>query len=127
MQGRILVFSAADGKLSLVSEKETRGAVYNVLPFQGMLLTGINSRVQLYRWQPQDNGAWQLSPEASHAGHVLALYIDTRGDFIIVGELSLHVSCGGLNFKDEFVNLRATVFLRKMCMDLGVTECKYFS
>ena len=49
LQGRILVFSALDGKLSLVSEKETRGAVYNVLPFQGMLLTGINSRVQLYR------------------------------------------------------------------------------
>ncbi len=49
-QGRILVFSAIDGKLSLVCEKETRGAVYNVLAFQGMLLTGINSRVQLYRW-----------------------------------------------------------------------------
>ena len=86
LQGRILIFSAADGKLSLVSEKETRGAVYNVLAFQGMLLTGINSRVQLYRWQQQDNGSWQLVPEASHAGHVLALYIDARGDFIIVGE-----------------------------------------
>lgn len=49
MQGRILVFSAADGKLSLVSEKEARGGVYCVLPFQGMLLAGINSRVQLYR------------------------------------------------------------------------------
>lgn len=48
-QGRVLVFSVLDGKLSLVSEKETRGAVYNVLPFQGSLLTGINSRVQLYK------------------------------------------------------------------------------
>jgi hypothetical protein len=38
------------------------------------------------RWQQHDNGSWQLVPEASHAGHVLALYIDTRGDFIVVGE-----------------------------------------
>ena len=34
MQGRILTFSVKDAKLRLVSEKEVKGAVYNVNPFQ---------------------------------------------------------------------------------------------
>lgn len=28
-----------------------------------------------------------LVPECSHAGHVLALYVDVRGDFVLVGDL----------------------------------------
>ena len=34
MQGRILTFSVKDTELRLVSEKEVKGAVYNVNPFQ---------------------------------------------------------------------------------------------
>ena len=34
MQGRILVFMVKDFKLQLVSEREVKGAVYNVNPFQ---------------------------------------------------------------------------------------------
>ena len=34
VQGRILVFSVHDCKLHLVCEKEVRGAVYSVNPFQ---------------------------------------------------------------------------------------------
>ena len=41
------------------------------------------------RWKQQNNGSWALLPEASHAGHVLALYLDTRGDFIVVGAQGL--------------------------------------
>lgn len=48
-QGRILLLQVHNGKLQLISEKETRGAVYNLTAFQGKLLAGINSRVQLYR------------------------------------------------------------------------------
>ena len=43
------MFKVHDSTLELVSEKETRGAVYNVNGFQGKLLAGINGRVQLYR------------------------------------------------------------------------------
>lgn len=49
MQGRLLVFAAREGRLVLVSERETHGAVYNVAPFHGRLLAGINSRIQLFK------------------------------------------------------------------------------
>ncbi|KAL4542634.1 hypothetical protein Ndes2526B_g09435 [Nannochloris sp. 'desiccata'] len=86
-KGRILLFQVHNGKLQLISQKETRGAVYNLNPFHGKLLAGINSRVQLYKWEQQDDGSRQLVPECSHAGHVLVLFVDVRGDFILIGDL----------------------------------------
>ena len=139
MQGRILTFSVKDTKLRLVSEKEVKGAVYNVNPFQvaalpscwcspaqrcatdactdideptlfhrresgrlhslspdittraevhvqGKLIAGVNSKVQLFKWIQTDDGSRELQIECSHTGHVLALYVVTRGDFVIVGE-----------------------------------------
>ena len=49
LQGRIFVLAAAGGKFNVVCEKETRGAVYALTEFQGRLLAGINSRVQMYK------------------------------------------------------------------------------
>lgn len=49
LQGRIFVLAASGGKLNIVCEKETRGAVYALTEFQGRLLAGINSRVQMYK------------------------------------------------------------------------------
>lgn len=85
-KGRILLFQVHNGKLHLITEKETRGCVYNINPFQGKLLAGINSRAQLYKWEQQDDGNRQLVPECSHAGHTLVLYVDVRGDFILIGK-----------------------------------------
>lgn len=90
-KGRILLFQVHNGKLQLISQKETRGAVYNINPFHGKLLAGINSRVQLYKWEQQDDGSRQLVPECSHAGHVLVLFVDVRGDFILIGEWVLFI------------------------------------
>ena len=56
---------------------------------QGKLLAGINSRVQLFKWNQKDDGSWELTTETGHSGHVLALYLATRGDFIIVGTAQL--------------------------------------
>jgi hypothetical protein len=53
---------------------------------QGKLLAGIDSRVQLYRWNEREDGSNELTSECSYSGHVLALYVVTQGDFIIVGE-----------------------------------------
>lgn len=39
VQGRILVFSVRDGKLHVIAEKEVKGAVYNVNPFQARTST----------------------------------------------------------------------------------------
>ena len=43
--GRILVLEVENRKLVLVSEYETNGAVYSLVPFNEMLLAGINNKV----------------------------------------------------------------------------------
>jgi len=98
-QGRILVFAVEDQKLMLVAEKETKGAVYNLNAFGGKLLAGINSRIQLYRWASREVGTHELMPECSHHGNILALYVVTRGDFIVVGDLMKSISL--LMYKPE--------------------------
>ncbi|CAM8892866.1 unnamed protein product [Rhodiola kirilowii] len=91
-KGRILVFIVEDGKLQLVSEKETKGAVYSLNAFNGKLLAGINQKIQLYKWTLRDDGTRELQSECGHHGHILALYVKTRGDFIVVGDLMKSVS-----------------------------------
>jgi len=54
---RILVFSVEDGQLQLVSEKETKGVVFNLNLFNGKLLVGINGKIVLYIWMLYDDGS----------------------------------------------------------------------
>ena len=51
-----MVFRAEDGNLQLVAEKEVKGAVYNLNAFNGKLLAGINSKVELFRWVSRGGG-----------------------------------------------------------------------
>jgi DNA damage-binding protein 1 len=70
------------------AEKATKGAVYNLNAFQGKLLAGVNNKVVLYNWKAgMDEDSHELVHECSHAGHILALYVTVRGDFIMVGDL----------------------------------------
>jgi len=64
---------------------------------QGKLIAGINSRVQLLKWTQSEDGSRELTNECSHVGHVLALYIVTRGDFVIVGAPSPTLSLSKLS------------------------------
>ncbi|CAI0545443.1 unnamed protein product [Linum tenue] len=91
-KGRILVFSIEDGKLQLITEKETKGAVYSLNAFNGKLLAAINQKIQLYKWMLRDDGSRELQSECGHHGHILALYVQTRGDFIVVGDLMKSIS-----------------------------------
>ena len=114
-RGRILVLKAHEGRLTLVAEKETKGAVYNLNAFNGKLLAGINSKVQLFKWVAREGGragaagvsagtmdvgggeggtspTYELANECSHHGHIVALYVATRGDFIVVGDLMKSIS-----------------------------------
>ncbi|XVF00511.1 hypothetical protein REPUB_Repub04eG0007500 [Reevesia pubescens] len=86
-KGRILVFVVEDGKLQLIAEKETKGAVYSLNAFNGKLLAAINQKIQLYKWMLREDGTRELQSECGHHGHILALYVQTRGDFIVVGDL----------------------------------------
>ncbi|KAF5934020.1 hypothetical protein HYC85_030191 [Camellia sinensis] len=91
-KGRILVFIVEDQKLQLIAEKETKGAVYSVNAFNGKLLAAINQKIQLYKWMLRDDGSRELQSECGHHGHILALYVQTRGDFIVVGDLMKSIS-----------------------------------
>jgi len=76
-----------------VAEKECRGAIYNVLPFAGgKLIAAINSKVQIFKWQIGESANPSLKEEASKHGHMLALYLVTRGEFIIVGDMMKSIS-----------------------------------
>jgi len=78
-----------DRKLRLQAEISVRGAVYSLCSFHGKLLAGVNSKVLLYKWKEDSK---ELSGECDHTGHILALYLATRGDFIIVGDLMKSIS-----------------------------------
>ncbi|KAL0699191.1 hypothetical protein Bca4012_055313 [Brassica carinata] len=91
-KGRILVFVVEEGKLQLVAEKETKGSVYSLNAFNGKLLAAINQKIQLYKWTLRDDGTRELQSECGHHGHILALYVQTRGDFIVVGDLMKSIS-----------------------------------
>ena len=40
----------------------------------------------------RDDGTHELQSECGHHGHILALYVQTRGDFIVVGDLMKSIS-----------------------------------
>ncbi|XP_056134437.1 DNA damage-binding protein 1 [Lampris incognitus] len=82
-QGRIIVFHYTDGKLQTVAEKEVKGAVYSIVEFNGKLLASINSTVRLYEWTAEK----ELRTECNHYNNIMALYLKTKGDFILVGDL----------------------------------------
>jgi len=87
-RGRILVFNVSEAKsLKLVTEKEVKGAVYSLEPFNGKVLAAVNSKVILLKLADTDDGGKELVSECGHHGHVLALYLKSRGDFIVVGDL----------------------------------------
>jgi len=91
-KGRILVFQVLNKKLALCVEREVKGAVYNLNDFNGFVLAGINSRVQLFECIDQDDSKLELRPHCSHVGHILALHVETRGGFIVVGDLMKSIS-----------------------------------
>ena len=92
-RGRILILKVEEDALTLVAEKEVRGAVYNLNEFKGKLLAGINSKLELFRWKtPTEDDGNELVNECSHHGHIIAYCVATRGDWILVGDLMKSVS-----------------------------------
>lgn len=81
--GRLLLFYWHDGKLQQVAEKEVKGAPYVLCEFNGKLLAGINSTVRLFEWTPQR----EFQNECTYFNTIIALYLKTKGDFILVGDL----------------------------------------
>lgn len=89
--GRLLIFSLHERRLDLKHETLVSGAVYALDSFQGKLLAGINNKLQLFEWVPCTR-APRLERRAEHCGHILVLYVQSRGDFILVGDLMKSMS-----------------------------------
>jgi len=60
LQGRILVFAVEDGKLQLITEKDTKRALYSLSAFNGKLLVAINQKIQLYKRMLREDGSCEL-------------------------------------------------------------------
>ncbi|RZF44982.1 hypothetical protein LSTR_LSTR001943 [Laodelphax striatellus] len=82
-QGRIVILQFQDGKLTQVAEKDTKGACYSLVSFNGKLVASINSTVRLFEWTAEK----ELRLECSHFNNIIALYTKSKGDFILVGDL----------------------------------------
>jgi DNA damage-binding protein 1 len=81
--GRLVIFSWADGKLTQVAEKETKGSVWTTVSFNKKLMTTINNTVRLWEWTCEK----ELRLECSNFNHIMALYAKVSGDFILIGDL----------------------------------------
>lgn len=86
--------------------------------------------MQLYKWVQTDEGSRELQIECSHTGHVLALYVVTRGDFVIVGGLhyllflcyaSVQDRCN--NFPGDHAQLDAFSALSGICGGYLMYQC----
>merc|ERR550532_3731904 len=86
--GRIIIFQWKDGKLNQVAEKDIKGACFSlgVITTNNThkLLAAINSTVRLWEWTMEK----ELRLECSNFNHIMALMIKTKGDFILVGDLT---------------------------------------
>nr|XP_029150843.1 DNA damage-binding protein 1 [Arachis hypogaea] len=89
IKGRILVFAVEDRELRLIAQRETKGAVYCLNNFHGKLLAAVSKSILLYQWTC---GTHELHPECGHRGFTLALYVQTRGNLIVVGDVIKSIS-----------------------------------
>ncbi|KAK9711909.1 DNA damage-binding protein 1a [Basidiobolus ranarum] len=107
--GRILIFRLAPDsrQLLLMLSQRVNGAVYNINQFNGRLLTGINNQVNLYHWSNSPESEPELIQICSHRVHILALYIATRGDFLIVGDVLRSITLLTYNAMDGLFEVAA--------------------
>lgn len=88
-KGRILVLLAERSdtgvRLSLMHELAVSGAVYSLVPLGNRLAAGVGPRVELFDLLP--GPPVELRMVADHFGHVLALHLKARGEFLLVGDL----------------------------------------
>jgi DNA damage-binding protein 1 len=77
------VFVFDSGKLRLVAEKEVKGCVYSIATLNGKLVCSINSSVRLFALPTEQ----ELRMESASFNFVHALYVKTKGDLVLVGDL----------------------------------------
>ncbi|KAJ3088710.1 DNA damage-binding protein 1a, partial [Quaeritorhiza haematococci] len=92
--GRIVVFQVTDMRqLRIITEVEVKGCAYSLAELNGgYLAAGVNSQVELFNWTTTEDGNLTLDNPCTQHGNVIALYLATRGDFILVGDIMKSMS-----------------------------------
>ncbi|XP_062512905.1 DNA damage-binding protein 1-like [Corticium candelabrum] len=75
-------------KLLEVTSKDVKGGVYSLVDFNGKILAGINNAVCLFDLK----GDMELQLECCCYNTILALYLKSKGDFVLVGDLMRSVT-----------------------------------
>lgn len=95
----MLVFDCSHHTLELVCERQVKGAVYSLDSFVGgRIIASVNDKVKVLEWQtPQVSSSTSTSSSYHHSKalvnhcschtNVLALWLVSRGDIAIVGDL----------------------------------------
>jgi DNA damage-binding protein 1 len=102
-KGRILVIEIRDNGiqkvLSLVAEKDVRGAVMALQPFNNKLLAAVGGKIQLYKYgSTEEEEEKEFVLETTCKGsRVTTLTLQSRGDFILAGDIMKSISL--LNYK----------------------------
>uniref|UniRef100_A0A915B6F3 DNA damage-binding protein 1 n=1 Tax=Parascaris univalens TaxID=6257 RepID=A0A915B6F3_PARUN len=90
--GRLLIFQVAPssegGRMRLIHDKEIKGAAYSIQVLMGKLVVAINSCVRLFEWTAEK----ELKLECSDFDNVTALYLRTKNDVVLVGDLMRSLS-----------------------------------
>lgn len=97
--------TAGQYRVSLISERETNGAVLSLATTKGRLVAGINSKLQLFKWNDgSDNISMpELKSECGHHGHLLAVLLKSRGDILALGDILQSITM--LRFNEESAKL----------------------
>ncbi|KAI8822007.1 DNA damage-binding protein 1a-like protein [Fimicolochytrium jonesii] len=108
-KGRITVFEVTpERKLRIVAQVETKGCVYCLATVSGRLLAGVNSQVQLYKWESStDTTPPTLTLKSTHHGNTLVYALAVRGDFILVGDLMKSMNVLSFTRDEESIDLIA--------------------
>lgn len=94
-EGRILVFSVIGSRrLNLDYCMKIEGCAYALVQVQQRIVAAVNSKVHLLQWTESE-----LEQKCVHHGHIVALSLAVRGDFIIVADLLKSISV--LNYTND--------------------------
>ncbi|KAL3068044.1 hypothetical protein niasHT_038034 [Heterodera trifolii] len=102
-QGRLLVVQTSQDeeggnlKIRTVTEKEVKGAAYSVTTLGNKLICTVNNTVRLFEWTPER----ELRLECSNFNNILALYLKTKGDVVLVADLMRSVTVLGYKAVDS--------------------------
>jgi DNA damage-binding protein 1 len=93
--GRLLVLKWEGGKLSVEAKAEVSGPIYALTTVgEERIVTAVFSTVQVYRLQDK-----QLLKECGFEGCILAVFLKSMGDFVLVGDLMRSFSL--LSYKED--------------------------